>query len=1042
MSPHCGRLFTLVRRRHHCRKCGEVFCKSCAPRPKSTGQLRQRTCLRCTAGIPQGQAPEHLAATATSGSPPPPAAAAAGAADWLIECQIESTLWAIRWWSAVLTIGVALLAASVLRTQLAFVEPSRLRAPLGVVALTGFLLRSWLRRYAHVAWVCLVLGVNVLLTKRRVQGRSGTAQDAVWEMAHRLNARFVFDAVVQLGGFWVKLAQSASVLSVLPEAYSLELAKLQDAMPADPLWEVEALLAQELGKDWAGRLRLHPGPPLGSATIAQVHRATLRVPGGERGELREVEGVVKIQHPHVEGRLKIDIYASTLIAHLLTALLPHLFSDFTTVVKDAATITQAELDFTAEAENQSTACASLRESGLDVIVPEVYPSFVTRRVLGMQFIDGVKVTELTGAAASPEERKRVVASLLDYYGFTLHGPVFNFDPHPGNLLVERGTGRLCVLDWGQARHLSLGQRLSFARIFMAALSEDFTLFYEACTSLGFALKGQDPSKDSPDSTAVTMCSGLRFIFRDSRPMAQSKEDFSVLESNFARLSGELKAIQSGGEEILKGPLMPISKTCLLLFEVSGILGVSLPLMHVIAGHGYRLLLRESGYGAASVHSTGKNYILQLGPPPSRPLAAGVGRLQATCDGLLRKLHGEGAILGAQLVVLDTATGASLADVALGHCSWLRPDPVEASTPFNIEALSKLFLAFAVLRLVDRGSLSLHTALSGTAASPGRRPRGGAGRAADAPPVTLEHALAHTAGLFESIPGFVKHMLELFDLDLMMDRISGARPLLAPGARQQYHHLTYGWLLALACRTSGTDLDSAWSDFLGAALAGRRDALKLRAPAGAVADLCKHFHSPSIEDMAKGMERFSFLISVIDNGKKVDATPAERADGATWLSHFGKELWCNGPAMAREPWRSAALPGVQAYATASAAAEALRAVAAGEVLRPELLAEALRSRRPPQGSHEARPCRLLPDKRMFDNGEWGLGIQLDPLRNGSASSGSEPASAPRSWGHVASNGSFALALPGRQPMVAVLLLNRDDGEHVARQVLDMLLQAAA
>ena len=84
----------------------------------------------------------------------------------------------------------------------------------------------------------------------------------------------------QLGGFWVKLAQGASVVSALPEAYGAELSQLQDAMPADPIDLVHATLRAELGPGWRQLVtRLEP-VPLGSATIAQVlaapHRRTCR----------------------------------------------------------------------------------------------------------------------------------------------------------------------------------------------------------------------------------------------------------------------------------------------------------------------------------------------------------------------------------------------------------------------------------------------------------------------------------------------------------------------------------------------------------------------------------------------------------------------------------------------------------------------------------------------------------------------------------------------------------------------------------------------
>ena len=211
-----------------------------------------------------------------------------------------------------------------------------------------------------MARVCVVIGANVWTTHRQARGRGVAAQEALWELAHRVNARYVFDSVTILGGFWVKLAQGGSVLSIVPDAYGLELSRLQDAMPADPIEEVQRTLREELGPDWQQSItRLDP-TPLGSATIAQVHRATLRLAsdgsgGGASGSgaTREVEIVLKVQHRRVAERLDVDIHASTMIAVLLGALAPTLFKDLRPMVRELAARTRAELDFRAEAANQA-----------------------------------------------------------------------------------------------------------------------------------------------------------------------------------------------------------------------------------------------------------------------------------------------------------------------------------------------------------------------------------------------------------------------------------------------------------------------------------------------------------------------------------------------------------------------------------------------------------------------------------------------------------------------------------------------------------------
>ena len=132
-------------------------------------------------------------------------------------------------------------------------------------------------RYAAVGQACAVLLLKIGATHLRSRGRSTSAQAAIWELSHRVCARYILDTVTTLGGFWVKLAQGASVVSALPDAYTAELSKLQDAMPPDPLSEVESVLRDELGAGWRQLIVALEPVPIGSATIAQVHRATLRV---------------------------------------------------------------------------------------------------------------------------------------------------------------------------------------------------------------------------------------------------------------------------------------------------------------------------------------------------------------------------------------------------------------------------------------------------------------------------------------------------------------------------------------------------------------------------------------------------------------------------------------------------------------------------------------------------------------------------------------------------------------------------------------------
>lgn len=1001
MAESCGRPFTLLRRRHHCRGCGQIFCDTCSP---LRGAPAQRRCASCWAkktapalgpmGL-MGPMPEAL--TAGDSSPALPKDKGS-TTDLLVEFHVEDSLASIRfWWRA----SAALSSACVIGFLATFTQERLLM--LSPLLLVAFFLRRWLLRYAEVAWLCTVIFTKIFSARLRASGRPPQAAEAIWALCHKVCARFVFDTVVSLGGFWVKLAQTASVVSALPDAYVDELSKLQDSMPADSLELVEKLLTKELGSTWREHIQLDPGPVLGSATIAQVHKATFRLP--KDGGVQEIQGVVKVQHAHVEEKLLVDIRASVLVGRLMTSLMPHMFSDVGATIQDTAAMSKAELDFRMEARNQEMARARIQEAGLDITVPAVIPEYVTKRVLAMEFVKGVKITEYAKAESSTARRKEVMAKLIDFYGFTLHGPIFNCDPHPGNILVDKETGRLCVLDWGQVRQLSQPERFAYAKIFMAALMEDVHLFVEGCRALDFEFGDLD---GPPDATPIAMIGALRFLLRDSRPIAQSRADFEQLEQVFGKLDGETKAIQKGGEQIVKGPLMPLTKTVSLLFEVSSRLEVSLPLMHLFVCHGYPMLLKEQGHTNVKVQPSMTSFTLKL-PVMQQSLGTGSDLgLVSKFSQLLRALHADGHLLGAQLCVLDLATGATLVDLALGHSSWLNPLPVTADTLFNILEISKMFLSFSVLRLVEQGRVSLKTVLQES--SKGK--------------VSLENALSHTSGHLKLAPGGSELSFRDFcDMDVLAKKMVAEEPLLAPGIRQQYQHTSFGLLVQEACKLANTNLSAAWKSFADEANA----TLLLHSPSSPYAQPVSQMRSPSLEDLGKRMEEFEHFIDATNRGKSKTATAGQKAEHGMWMSFFGREHWFNPAALNREIPKTHVLPGRQAFATAKDTAKALRA-AHGTCLSQRMWNEAARSRKPPKGG-DSEPCRLPHHLERFQNAEWGLGLQRLRLPDDR-----------EVLGHAACNGSFAVLLPNQsRPVVAAFLVNRSDGAVAAERILSALAE---
>jgi len=576
------------------------------------------------------------------------------------------------------------------------------------------------------------------------------------------------------------------------------------------------------------------------------------------------------------------------------------------------------------------------------------------------------------------------------------------------------------------------------------------LLRQACADLGV------PTADfngPPDSMPNTMIGTLRFLLRDSKAQDAARADFEMMEEALKTLANANTKVKLQGsvEEICKGALLPFSKTCNLIFEVASSLGVSLPLLQMLTLSGYSALLRDGGSG---VHVELAEQA--IGPPrfvlhPALPIDAAPTTFSAACERALVALHKQGRLLGAQLCVLDASTGERLCDVAIGHTSPLDPRAVTPDTAFQLRDISKLFLATAVLRLTEYAALQRGSTLS-------LKSEVAAGG------VTLEHVLSHTSGWIDHVPTCCSTFKDLCDLGATPARCAAITPPLPAGARQQFTPVSYGMLIAHACNLAGVPLAGAWAEMAEAALPGRgASGLSLTAPEAPreVAEPWTKMRNPTIADFAADMLELTAFITAVSAADKPDATLSERVVSESMTNLFGKLPWLECGAYRSSLARSSVMPGSQAYASARDAAEALRAIATGRVLSGSTLTDCLTTRRVPTSAsdlaQQSKQPRLF---KIFEGAEFGLGVQIgvaEAARILDAPPGTE-----QSWGHLGSNGSFALVLPGSaelgtRPLVATLLLNLDqhgpagepgvnddeymsDGLYTSRAVLRAVVEA--
>ncbi len=245
-----------------------------------------------------------------------------------------------------------------------------------------------------------------------------------------------------LGPTYVKFGQIiASSPGAFGEQLSREFRGLLDAVPPADTAEVHRLFTQELGAAPSELFASFDEQPFASASIAQVHFATLR--SGE-------EVVVKIQRPGIRRRVAADLQILRRFAQVVELAKLGRRLSAQDVVADFADNLAEELDFRVEAKSMEAWISGLQGStlGRNITVPRVHWEFTSERVLTMQRVHGVRIDDLPAIRGKGFDGVELVKALLfsTFEGGLRHG-LFHGDLHAGNLLVD-DEGRIVFLDFG------------------------------------------------------------------------------------------------------------------------------------------------------------------------------------------------------------------------------------------------------------------------------------------------------------------------------------------------------------------------------------------------------------------------------------------------------------------------------------------------------------------------------------------------------------------------------------------------------------------
>ena len=290
--------------------------------------------------------------------------------------------------------------------------------------------------------------------------------------------------LTDLGPTFIKLGQVMSMRSdILPKRYCDELMKLCSDVEPMPFSEVEEVLQEAFGCPWQEEFQEIQRKPLGSASIAQVHRAVLKT-----GE----EVVVKVQRKGIYEVMARDIGLMKKAVKLLPPVSIKEAVDLNLVLEELWRVTQEEMNFLTEAANMEEFSRKNKNVAF-VKTPILYREYTTASVLVMEYIDGIPIDDKETLLAGGYDLDEIGSKYVDnFIKQVMVDGFFHADPHPGNLRVR--DGKIVWIDMGMMGRLSEHDREEIGRAIEGIALNDIGMIQDAVLAIGEFRGKPDQSK--------------------------------------------------------------------------------------------------------------------------------------------------------------------------------------------------------------------------------------------------------------------------------------------------------------------------------------------------------------------------------------------------------------------------------------------------------------------------------------------------------------------------------------------------------------------
>lgn len=351
---------------------------------------------------------------------------------------------------------------------------------------------------------------------------------------------------MELRGVLIKVGQFLSArVDILPDEFTQELSELQDRVPPLEYEPVRLQLAAELGQDPDQIFSTFARIPMAAASLGQVHEAVL--PDGQRV-------AVKVQYPGITEIVNTDLQALRWVTRIVQWWIPTIRFDL--LYEEFCTNIRLELDYLHEARSAELFRTNFANDPR-VVAPRVFWEYSTPRVLTLEFVEGIKITNVVELEAKGVQLPAVARLVVEVYMIQLlRHRLFHGDPHPGNLFVQPHPEgpRLVFVDFGLMQPMSPSLSRAVKRSMQAIVERDMAGIVRGMKDLGFVLRTartrdieqvvsfmmseyrDRPPRELRELTLEDIARDLRELFR-VYPYLQLPNNFIIVGRTAGMLSG-------------------------------------------------------------------------------------------------------------------------------------------------------------------------------------------------------------------------------------------------------------------------------------------------------------------------------------------------------------------------------------------------------------------------------------------------------------------------------------------------------------------------